>query len=133
MIKFVLTTLALSFSLLTQAETQNDLWIARMTEDLQCEKQLSRSKLGQALEDLETKNSVSVEQALVSKLEGLAFCSSCDCPSGNFYVAKIQITAQTGNNLQGGWKIIDPRSIRKLAPVRPLEPIYETQPVFPDR
>ena len=133
MIKFGILTLALSLSFVAQAKTQDDIWIARMTEELQCENQIKRSNLGQALEDLEHRNSVAVEQALVSKLNDVAVCSSCDCPSGNFYVAKIKITPQTGNSLEGGWKIIDPRKIRKLDPVLSIEPIYSTQPVFPDR
>jgi hypothetical protein len=128
---FSLTIAMMSFT--AHAKNQRTLWLAKLTDERQCERILTRNSLGEALSDLERQNQLQVEQALISKMTDQAFCSSCDCPAGNFFVAQVTTEEKIDGEISGGWTPVDPRKIRKLQVPTMNEPVYETQPVFPNR
>ena len=108
----IITLLSASAMANNSITTQNKVWVARLTNQTQCEQRvIHRSNLGAAIADLEQNNGVVVEQAMIARLNDRLFCQSCQCPDGTFYVAQVDVSGSSAEALNG-WEVINPKAIR---------------------
>lgn len=107
-----------------EANVAKSVWIARLTGQAQCQHNVPRPGLGEALSELEQQGIV-VQEGKVGRLSDRAFCAGCDCPEGTFHLARVESNPAVEDVIQkGDWQVVDAKTVNPT-------PEYTIQPVVP--